>query len=469
MTHTMLNRQNKNNTPLILGALIGSLLLHILLILLIIWGISRADKKESLTKKSSTQITPELIQVVRKKAKNQNKKASPLPPLPPSLPAQKKESAFMKTIEEQKAKEAPKDPAYIGARNTKVAGDRASNPDGLDNLPSIDGHKKRNDADLGLIDQRQQDGDISHEQIAKKGNPAPPSPTVPAPAIRPMRPAAPTQQQAVSPPKPQNPITLDSVPTLIPEVKKPNPAETNKKAQETSSKTPKKKTPTPPEKKPNSTKETTKEKNNSSEEKRNTRTWESNSVLEQLKKTAEKFNLPDPTKPLPPSTTIEEDLKIHSPAIKNAPITQAIRKMPPPTPAYDPALPNGGKPGYKSEERKTRITGRMSGAGITAANVKATPLGAYQANFMRALNKNWDAECVSRRDFIIPGSLKIRFILDKNGVTSGLQLINKEGTSEVQKGFTFHAIRKTKMPPMPPSVQKELGEESTEIIIDFFF
>ena len=447
-------RPSSSSKHLYVASLAGSILFHLALFLAFFFlgaqEEKNLEKKPKSTAKSYT-LNPELIEV-KKPKKEEPKPLPPSPEIPPTpTPEEKKAPSFLNTRDEQKAPEPSKDAAFIGARNTKLAGDRPSSPDGLENLPSLSGKKKRSDADLGFFDQKQQDGDLERETVGQKGLLSAQRPTPPStkPQAAPTPPSLETEdaqsqnKETASPSEPPSPASPLSLPK---EEQPPSPEHEQKPKPETS--------PTPPAAPP--VPQTEKK---GQEQKRPTQAISSqSSILEELKANAEKLNreaaqasaasLPSPAKPLSPAPQ---------------------RPTPKAAPVFDPAFPNGARPGYRQEEQKTRITGRMSGQGVSAANVKSTPLGLYQAQFMRALNRNWDQECMNRRDFILPGTLKIRFILDKKGKTSGLQLLNRQGASEVQKGFTFKAIRETKVAPMNPAVLKELGEDSTEIIIDFFF
>ncbi len=466
----------------------GSVLLNALIVLLA--ALAYASEFAVFRKKETSrrEVTPDLFQVVRKSAPEEEKKAAEKGPdavREEEEEAEKRRPGFMRTSEEQEVPEAPKDPAYIGQRNTRLASEREASPDGLENLPSVNGEKKRNDADLSLIDQRGQMGDLEHERKGREGLdspsvaiqreprqapsvPRPPSPALPpVPAPAPRRPADPALPDAREP-APAEAVSAKTDEAVegkegkneadkgregdssSAEARKDQPDRENDSQQDDDAR-PGKAAETPPEDRPKP-----------EDKPVEPEPQKPSKRLEEIMKTARRFHLPDPTRPLPVAPDASSG-KVLSPADRPLPPRR------PAAPVYDPAFPGGSRAGYKQESHKTRITGQMSASGALAANVKSTPLGLYQAQFMRMLNRNWDAECVARRDFIIPGSLKIRLVLNRNGKVNGIRLLAKEGASEVQKGFTFKAIRDTVMPPMPPEAVKELGEDSTEVVIDFFF
>lgn len=465
-------------------AVMGSLLLNFLLVSGVTVMLVR-QSKEPLPTVSKRNISPDMVKVVRKQDKQNKPEDKRLAEREKEKNSEEedKKPSFMKTSEEQEAKDAPKDPAYIGERNTRLASEREANPDGLENLPSVNGHKKRSDSDLSLIDQRGQMGELEHNRPGKPGvNGA----TVMIQTPKPKMPPQPPLPEI----RPQPPVSNPTVPIADPslaEKKEPVDTKENKKdlakedsktgedqnvaAKQAEGKNKEgesvKEIPDPrliaqketefPEKR--ESEEDVEKKNKIDPKLVDNKKISKN--LRDIMKTAEKFNLPDPRSPLPASPRVAS-------ATPRAP-SAGLPEIKQQKAYYDPALAGGARPGYRSEERKTRISGRMSASGIVAADVQSTPLGVYQAMFLRALNRNWDAECVNRRDFIIPGSLKIRFLLNKNGTVSGIRLLSKAGTSEVQKGFTFKAIKDTRIPEMSSAVRRELGEDDVELVIDFFF
>lgn len=435
-----------------------SLVVHAVLVVGIVWGISLQKEKKSQDEKRHVSISPDMVKV-EKKAEPKPEPKPELVPQDPELAQNKEEEkkpGFMKTADEQEALESPKDPAYIGQRNTRLAGERPANPDGLDNLPSTEG-EKRSDNHISLIEQERQEGDLEHETIGQQGVvdvTSRPSPLTEESVPSPQSPDS-SDSQPLDPQKPTS-SPADSGQELVP--REPMPGEDFTLLNPSEKADPSAKE-IPPDIKDLPASDDVREAPEDTVDLKESDTPTPSKLLENIMKTAEKFNLPDPTKPLPPVSHIasQEEVK------------QAQQQTPRKVVARDPAFVAGNKPGYRPEDKKTRITGKMSTTGVVAADVQSTPLGAYLAIFLRTLNKNWDSECIAKRDFIMPGSLKISMVLNKDGTTSGIRLITKEGGSDIQKGFTFKAIRETRVAPMSPGVIKELGEESTEVIIDFYF
>jgi hypothetical protein len=161
---------------------------------------------------------------------------------------------------------------------------------------------------------------------------------------------------------------------------------------------------------------------------------------------------PDEIKPTPPQR--EKD---------GAPVTKAAELPKPPAakPVSDPA--------FSGYQRKTAIVGSISRSGRSAMNVANTPLGRYQALISRAVELEWQRNCVRHRDFITPGYLTVRFFVEPSGKVRTVQFVGQMETGEVQKGFTLNSIRDAAIPAMPAALKKEFAKEPLELIFNFYF
>ena len=149
--------------------------------------------------------------------------------------------------------------------------------------------------------------------------------------------------------------------------------------------------------------------------------------------------LPSPSPPSPPKVT-------QPPVVK-----------PPPTPEA------------KGFQRKTAMVGSISRTGRSALDVADSPLGRFQALVSRAVEQEWQRNCVRHRDFITPGFLTVRFFVEPNGHVRTVQFVGEMETGEVQKGFTLNAIRDAEIPAMPAVLKKEFAKEPLELIFNFYF
>jgi hypothetical protein len=143
-----------------------------------------------------------------------------------------------------------------------------------------------------------------------------------------------------------------------------------------------------------------------------------------------------------------------------------------PTSAKKPSPATSTDPAFRGNQSKTAIHGSISRTGRSALDVVDTPLGRYHAIISRAVELEWQRNCVRRRDFIVPGYLTARFFLDAQGRVTSVNLVGEtksDNLQEIQKGFTLDSIRAAEIPPMPADVQKEMDGDSLELIFNFYF
>ncbi len=126
-------------------------------------------------------------------------------------------------------------------------------------------------------------------------------------------------------------------------------------------------------------------------------------------------------------------------------------------------------PAFAGYQTKAAIVGSISRTGRSALNVADTPLGRYQAIISKAVELEWQRNCVRHRDFITPGFLTVRFYVETSGKVRTVQFVGQMETGEVQKGFTLNSIRDAEIPAMPASLKKEYSKDPLELIFNFYF
>lgn len=131
--------------------------------------------------------------------------------------------------------------------------------------------------------------------------------------------------------------------------------------------------------------------------------------------------------------------------------------------------PAADEPGFRGFQRKTAIRGSISRTGRSALDVADSPLGRYQVAVSRAVEREWQRNCVRHRDFITPGFLTVRFFVEGSGKVRSVQFVGEMETGEVQKGFTLNSIRDAEIPPMPSGLRREFDSEPLELIFNFYF
>lgn len=179
---------------------------------------------------------------------------------------------------------------------------------------------------------------------------------------------------------------------------------------------------------------------------------------------------PNPVDVNVPREQVMEDIK------KPAPEKRTAASLPPapkpseleipaetvkPTPVRDPA--------FSGHQRKTAVMGSISRTGRSSLDVDNTALGRYQASISRAVELEWQRNCVRHRDFITPGFLTVSFFVETSGKVRSVRFVGDMETGEVQKGFTLNSIRDAKIPSMPRDLRKEYDKEPLELIFRFYF
>ena len=178
-------------------------------------------------------------------------------------------------------------------------------------------------------------------------------------------------------------------------------------------------------------------------------------------------DVPVPPEPELVRETAEED----SPRaeVVESPPERAVVRPETAVESTPPARPQVDDPAFSGFQRKTVIRGSISRTGRSALDVADTPLGRYQAQISRAVEQEWQRNCVRHRDFITPGFLTVRFFVLPNGKVRNVQFVGEMETGTIQKGFTLNSIRNAAIPPMPPALQREFRGEPLELIYNFYF
>jgi hypothetical protein len=164
---------------------------------------------------------------------------------------------------------------------------------------------------------------------------------------------------------------------------------------------------------------------------------------------------------------------LEKPLLGTHPVDVPTAQIPPIRPAKTapaaapPLAPSD--PTFRGNQRKSAMVGSISRDGRNSLAVADSPLGRYQAEISRAVESEWQRNCVRHRDFITPGFLTVRFVVETTGTVRTVQFVGEMETGEVQKGFTLNSIRDAKIPAMPKSLKKDYVKEPLELIFNFYF
>lgn len=144
---------------------------------------------------------------------------------------------------------------------------------------------------------------------------------------------------------------------------------------------------------------------------------------------------------------------------------QAVAQQPKPPAAA--SSPNA--PGFRGNQHKTKLVGDITRSGRSALNVEDSILGRYHAAVSRAVEKEWQLNCVRNRDYITPGMLTMSFMLDAKGKVKEIRVVEDLQVGAIPKGFTLNAINDAEIPAMPADLKKQLNGEPLELLYRFSF
>ncbi len=327
------------------------------------------------------------------------------------------EQHVVKTSKEQESATRPEDPKLSSNRNTRKEGGRVD-PTGAKDMPEVDGEDRREDEEIVLFNQDKQDGDLSHERDGSKKA---------TPGAQNDKPLQPLDQTS---PLEGHPDGLADSQNL---------------------------------------KGDTKEKEGKEELARNNKATPNQAVqlpsAVTIPKPADELGEEDDLFALARKIAKGEDVLKNDYQPDAHLQTDPVNKEA----VYDPFFSPDSQPGFKTHERKTKVSGRFSFGRRPTLDVEATPLGEYQMIVYRAIGEQWYKQCEINRDLIVVGEVNVRILIDKSGKIRSMRQLSRIGAGEVQKAFTFQAIKQAKVPVMPPVVRSMLIGDFMEMNISFKF
>ena len=346
------------------------------------------------------------IQVVRTAARKQADTAATQRPPAEEQPEQPRELRPTAKTSTDTPQALPDQPEYEGGRNTRAA----SAPDARHHAsaahaPAMEGEAKE---ELVTFDQERQDGPLEHEGKAQQQTPEP----------------APTAPPAPEPPAPPAPAPAEGLPEGQDTPDTPGRDATNAQSDATP-------------------------------------------ALTRTDGTTGQLKLQEGEK-----ASAEQDQQTPRRGMPGGPGKAAAARLNRPRVFYDPSLADWAQPqqpGFRTHERRSRSSGRFIFGRGAALNVLSTPRGEYEAQVYRRVAHFWYIACDDHRGDIIPGKITISLRIDKRGRIDSMALIKRSGASISQQSFTFKAIRRATLPPMPPEVQADVIGNLMELIFEFNF
>jgi outer membrane biosynthesis protein TonB len=131
-----------------------------------------------------------------------------------------------------------------------------------------------------------------------------------------------------------------------------------------------------------------------------------------------------------------------------------------------PPAPPPTRPSYQREARATRLSGSVSNRGKAAVAALATPLGRYRKAISDAIGSSWYHHIGSRMDMFSYGTIKVVFIIDRNGQARRPKVLSNT-SNESFEIVTLESILSAEIPPIPPDILPTL--EGGQIEIDYSF
>ncbi len=387
----------------------GSIALCILLSLLLhaglAWALDLLPRNQNGQARQPAPRNVRHVQVLRAVAREKKPQAQPAPD-PPRRP-------FAKTSADM-AEKRPAHADFIGSRDSVASGEAEAPPrESEAPLPTMAGRESEDE--VVTFDQERQDGDLAHERKPAATPPSPPA------AATPPLPSQPPQAVAKGDPEghPED----------------GHPEGEGKEAPQPAAATTAATQPTPS-------------------------SGEEGIKLGELS-TQDALTL---ARELPPPAPLGHPEGKEGQASATQPARPQRRAV------YDPALAaDAQQPGLRTYERRSRSTGRFVFGSRPALNVAATERGRYEAEIYRRIARVWYAACDDHRGDIIPGSITVSLRLTRRGSIDSMDLVRRRGASIIQQSFSFGAIRRAALPPMPQEVQQELIGQLYEMILTFNF
>ncbi|MGJ8696334.1 MAG: hypothetical protein ACSHYF_08440 [Verrucomicrobiaceae bacterium] len=127
----------------------------------------------------------------------------------------------------------------------------------------------------------------------------------------------------------------------------------------------------------------------------------------------------------------------------------------------------GASGGFETKQTKTRVRGTLNASGRGSLDVKNSPLGRYEAQIFRVIEREWQARNFQFRSHLAPGHVTIRFVIDEKGKVSGQRRMEMLGASDIQWGIILNSLSAADLPPMPQDVRKELEGDTLELNVTF--
>lgn len=390
----------------IILAIVGSLILHVIIILgssrvISLWpDVSAPEQKVDETPPQMTMLDA-----------------------PPPEEQQKQERQYLRTNDDQKTDQKPADSMFESDKDTAAASEQPAKGDAP--LPTQDGKETPDigfkNEQFSLADQGQAFATDPGRQTLAQPPPKEEAKTIETPTPTP----APTQTPDLTPtPTPEAAPTPTPTPTPVPTpAPVPSPMSTPSPV------------PTP-------------------------NVVPSEEELAMLR--------PAPTPPPTPAPTETPDIIPTPEELAMLRPTPTPRPTPSRRAQTVPQRPSAPPTAYRQEQRMTRMQGNINNRGRSSIAALGTPQGRFEKAVQDAVGSRWYYYVRERGDLINIGTVQIRFYVRQDGRVEDVKVL-RNSSNETLASTSLQSIIEANIPPMPEDLAPTLSGDRMEFTMSFNF
>ena len=399
-----------------------SVVAHVLLLMWVVWELA-VVMAERMSKAAEVKPEEEVTLLYPEQI-------LPEPPAPPVVP-KPEEKSYIRTTQNARSEEAPKQADFVSDRNTKAASELPADEAGKKNMPSLGGI----DPERGELANRDyKDGEIKEDGAT------------PVPAMQMAQGAPAMRLDPVQ--KPVEVVRPPAPPPAPPPSPPPAPAPTEKKVVEVAKAVPL----TPLEA----------------------------MMREQDEGEAARLSVEPAPKP--------KEVMPDQPPAKESPVPEMRAVDTPPAPPTPPTPPEMRQPAavggaaldpvkrtagpqdadaFSPFTRTSKVKGTISNRGETAVDAAETPVGRYMRQVTGAVEKKWHLLRRRNADAVTYGSLRLKFFVRADGKVAPPTVLSDRAEADVRMlDFTLRAIMEAEIPPIPADLLPLLDGGRLEVEYD---
>jgi TonB family protein len=149
-----------------------------------------------------------------------------------------------------------------------------------------------------------------------------------------------------------------------------------------------------------------------------------------------------------------------------------LRQMPTPTPSRQvkrtPQRQSAPPTAYRQEQRITRMQGNINSRGRSSIAALGTPQGRFEKAVQDAIGSRWYYYVRERSDLINIGTVQIKFYVRSNGKVEDVKVL-RNSSNETLASTSLQSIIEANIPPMPDELSPLLSGDRMEFTMSFNF